>query len=130
MTSNNWYYKIPIEIRLIIIGIIIFTGWSYLSPKPQSSKLQDQIQELNNQIEINSKWIYEVDSILKTSEDLSISVKDQNSEIQSSIKQTQKKRNDILKKDINNIGSYSDRERDALWAKISTSPNYTLTPKE
>jgi hypothetical protein len=124
-----WYNKIPLEIRLIVIAIIIFLAWFYFSPVSTPTKLEKQIEQMEAQQQINNAWIDSAKVLIKQSKDLSEYVEEKKDEIiKVGAKQT-KKRNNELQTEIDNIKRYSDDQRDMQWAIISKHQHITISPK-
>jgi len=126
----NFYSKIPLEIRFAILGGIIFGLWYYWRPVDSTNKLEKRINDLEIQSVLNEKWRVAVTDYLLSSEEVEDFVDESQADIKKDTKKQTKKQNNDLAKNINRVSSYTDVERDSLWAKISKKEHFTINTKD
>lgn len=128
MKVGQVWYKIPLEFRITAIIVAILAIWIYIIPgkKPQEQvELETKYYEL--QMMYGDEFKVKMDSVLDAT-DLILKRSEQeqtetNEQITKEVYTTTKE----LYRDINSIDSYSDFERDGLWTKYSTGPEFIIT---
>lgn len=128
---KEFYYNIPVEVRVVALVIIAFSIWYiWLKPINDTPKKLDKLNETMD--ELNRKYSPEfeakIDSILDMSKDFLKDSEKEQENTNEEIKDNVSTRTKILYRDINNISTYTDAERDSTWARESRQREFVISP--